>query len=553
MTPLALSNQRIPPEIGEIDEQERRRRAQLPPTPKYQLSDAEKEILYQRIPELREIDARLQRELTKIDLDDHRVGSWAYRELIHSHIPWWIRPSFWIAALTATISLIVRVGLTTTSMVALLVERAIGSIGALVWLFLAFMTWSTRERRGRLDVLARCLVMFAMSCSSLVLISMIASVGHGVASTIAGVFVRFVPLIISLWWWSDLNEEIDHRDEPVFIVYKWWRAGMTLGVIIAGGFGRLLGVNRGLGDVLALGAESLRHDLGKRFPVMLSLCRDPRGFHLAACLGILIGIGYLTYVMVFATDLMQERDHRRCETPLTRWLVARGVYRPDVRKELKTLALSGGPGSFLPSPPMLLRKKEDDIATDSSYFTTEITLPILSLLEKETEIMKKEGIDRWLKPRDEQIPLSENLTYAERSLSALENWANLPTDEEANMSYAEFFETLEEEDYTYDPNSGNWVFTDEPGDVKEPANMKEEETVPPMASGIMEKLRETEDEDGVNLNELERVIKEIAGVDLLDLASSPDMDPSLKREILKHHGRSEDDLNDPPSDEVIKV
>lgn len=382
---------------------------------------------------------------------------------------------------------------------------------------------------NRLEGVNRSLVMFSASSIWLGLVTMIASVGHGGAAALVGTAVRIGPLAMALWYWRDLKIEVAMERGRLVHLYQIWRWVVTAVVVVGGSLIRIVGLEGGgVEHQLEKGASEVRRRLGERFPVIFSLCNDVRGFFLLACLGAVVGAVYFVYLIVYVTDLFHVRDHRKCMSIMTRLMMKRGLYQPNEHPKKKFGRLSGGEISLLPSPVMMLRANEKEVPVDSSYLSREHTLPILSMLEKEDEILRKEGLDRWMKPRGEDVPLKNGLTYEERNLRAIANWARPLTEEEDNMSFAEFFQTVEDDEYRYDTESGNWVFTDLAMETE-----KNRES--------MNKLKSSLNRVEPDFEELEKAIKDLSGMDLQELALSPDLDPSLREEILRFKKLNDDD------------
>lgn len=505
----------------------------MPPTSPFELSDAQKQILFEREPYLREFDEALTTELERPDYDpnDYRAASWAYRKMKsrRSH-------PLLLAAVAASayfaMSRVLR-GWVLADVVSFLlcvecrVAIVVAATGALLLCY-------GLCNESRVEGVNRTLIMFSMSSLWLGLVAMIASVGYGGAAALMGAAVRVVPLAMALWYWRDLIVEANEARSWYVRLYKVWRWVVTVVIIVGGGLTRIIGLEGGgVEHMLANSASQLRRKIGQRFPVALSLCNDVGGLLFLACLGAGVGIAYFVYLIVYVSDLFQVRDHRKCVSILTRFFVKYGLYQPNVDPKDRFARLSGGELSLIPSPAMMLRRNNKYITADSRYLSTDYTLPILSLLEKEEEILRNGGMASWMKPRGEDVPLENGLTYVERSTNALSTWARPLTPEENDMSFAEFFETVEDDEYRYDPESGNWVFTD--------LERENEKT-----RIMMDKLKTTSNGSEPNFEELEKVVKDMSGVDFQDIMSSPELDLSLRQELLrfkKHNDEEEDDTD----------
>lgn len=470
----------------------------------------------------------LKEELERDDYDpeDYRVGTWAYRKLRPRRPNQIVLVAVALGAYFAMKKVLEGRTLADIVSVFLWIEWRVVIVAAVACVILLCFGLCAKDR---LEGVNRPLIMFSTSSIWLGLVAMVASVGHGGAAALMGTAVRVGPLAVALWYWRDLKIEIDMRQGWLVRFYRIWRRIVTAVLLVGGSLIRIIGLEGGgVEHELRRGASEVRRRLGERFPVAFSLCNDVGGFIFLACLGVGVGIIYCVYLVVYVTDLFQKRDHRKCMSIVTKFMTKRGLYQPNVHRKKKLQRLSGGETSLTPSPVMMLRANEIDAMTDSSYLSREHRMPVLSMLEKENEILRKEGLDRWMKPRGEDVPLGEGLTYEERSLQAIANWARPLTEEEDNMSFAEFFETVEDDEYRYDPESGNWVFTD--------LEKEDEKT----REG-MDKLKSTLNGTEPDFEELEKVIKDMSGMDLQDLVLSPDLDPSLREEILRFKKQNDDD------------
>eukprot|EP00177_Eucheuma_denticulatum_P003684 GFKZ01006677.1.p1 GENE.GFKZ01006677.1~~GFKZ01006677.1.p1 ORF type:complete len:599 (-),score=59.73 GFKZ01006677.1:1581-3377(-) len=525
----------VPSDIIELDERERQRRASLSSSPPPRLTSEQKRKLFKNAPHLYELDRALNEALARDDCnpEDSRVYSWVYRKLRSQRPSPWSRLIIAAAACCFVRNTFLRLGIRGLVIFTLQMEKFMGLLAFITGT--AALALAVRDKEDG-DARIRGLAMCGLSALWLLPIAMVASVGHGTAAAVIGVLVRVGPIALALWYWRDLRWEVANQDGLGWRMYRIWRWIVTVGLIAFGALARVVGLGLkdvAIGDYLGRGAAEARSFLGRQFPVAMSLCNDPRGLFLLACLGLGIGVAYLVYWVVYVVEFFAERDHRDCFSALTTTLLRWKWYSPNETELDKFGRMSGGEDSLLPSPVMMLRKCEDDITTDSSLLSTESTMPIFSLLDKEEEIMKNEGIDRWVKPRGEDVPLADGLTYEERSLHALVNWARFPSEDEQQKSFAEFFDTVEDDEYQYDPESGNWVFSDKEVDER-------------ATRALMDKISAASEESEFSISDLEKFVKEVGDFDLLDLASDPEMDPELRREILKHHGATGDDTDDPP-------
>lgn len=473
----------VPEVITELDRLEFLRRENL--SVRRNLPPDVKARLFREIPELADLEARMEKEmaLPDYDPDDPRVYSWAYEKLR----PWAPGPLLIFLATSLPVYAVRRAHTIIRShptpiTLALLLTRIDTILTLVLCVFLPIIVAALILRvrnRVQVDGARRVLAMYAPTTLLLPSAAAMAATANATPALLVGVMAR-VCMAMSLWFWQDLREEVCVGNAPGMRFLRLWRALLTFTVLIPGVLWRLLGLIAPnylpLYDAVAGGAAKGRLWLGKSFPVSFSLCNDPRGLFLAGSLVALVAIAYLMYLIVFVSDFFNIREHRNSTSFFSQAMCAVGFYQPNVHPNDIIGKLSAPPAttSFLPSPAMMLRQN-DDVFNDSSLLSNEAAMPILAFLDKEEEIMANEGVTTWLPPRFEQVPLSDNLTREKRSKDALYTWARPMSKKEAEMSFEEYFDTLDDDEYTYDQETGNWVFKNA-GVLSEP-NLNYDSTV----------------------------------------------------------------------------
>lgn len=539
----------IPDEIKELDELERQRRANLdsePPRPR--LSDDTRAILFAKFPDLKQLHDEMEGLMQENDYDptDYRVYSWAYDKMR----PWAPSRLLQLLCVLATfyavraVFLLVRARYSIPVICAALVQGEFIALLALTVILPAvFCAWAMFKgpEDFQTDGVRRIAVMHVLSSTLLLPVAAVASVGHAVPAAILGLGVRLLPMAMSLWYWHDLNSQLDVGTVLLARVFRAWRLLATFFVILVGSCIRIAGLVPKLHfpttAYLADAAHKMRVKIGQRLPVAFSLFNDPRGLFFGACLALAVGVMYDLYVFVFVTDFTQNRNHRKVSSLFSSAMLRANVYAPNEHPLKAKYRITGPAGqkSFTPSPAMMLRKQDDLLTPDSGLTANEYVMPIFSLLEQEDEISEKEGIDKWMKPRDEQIPLSDDLSRLKRTKDALMTWARPLEGEEMNMSFAEFFDTLEDNEYQYDSASGDWVFSEDRESEKE-----DEET-----ARIMENIMNAKDETEVSTADLEKIIGKLSAMDIEKLASSPELGPILRGQVIDETPNAGDDPDDP--------
>lgn len=194
--------------------------------------------------------------------------------------------------------------------------------------------------------------------------------------------------------------------------------------------------------------------------------------------------------------------------------------------------------SFLPSRAMLLRPRVG-VSVDSSMLSNDpATVPIFSLLEKEEEVMREEGIRQWIKPREEMFQQGREKDSA---LQGLLNWARPMDERDADLTFEEYFQTLEDDEFEYDPSSGDWIFGEKRN--KNDKDHPDTDSAPdPVANNdLIKRVLETDDPDEIETEDLEAVIRQFGNVDMLDLTQHPLLDPALRQHILNNQNPDDDD------------
>lgn len=329
----------------------------------------------------------------------------------------------------------------------------------LIWAF-----YKTRLRDADVDGIRRSLIMFSMTALTLPAVWAMTATANTSAGMVCGLFVRFM-LMISLWWWSDLRQETSSKTALLGRVYRIWHTLVTLTVMLFGIASRLCHVAIPQIEVRSIfeqRADIIRVFLGNKFPVACSLCNDPGGLFLLGSLVIVGLTSYALYVLIFVTNCGQINRHRRTVSVLTSSMITRGVYQPNVHpEELRgRMSRCTENESFLPSKAMLLRPDKNLQVSDSMFFTTD-DMPVFTYLKREEDVKDREGFAEWLKPRSKQFEVSGEVGETERDRRALILWARPLEPEEEKLSIEDFFQTVEDDEYLYDPVSGNWVFSDE--------------------------------------------------------------------------------------------
>lgn len=441
------------------------------------------------------------------------------------------------------------------------------------------------------DAAVRTLCMFTMSIVTLLPVAAVcATPPNATLACFAGVAVRAAMLLPALWAWVDLRDELRINHSWVDPFLRAWRGFATIVVIIPGLLLRLSAVfisflavvlktspassrtatatvataaattatgggggggmtlissiltspfsvvgawahwlvsNANIAAVMARHAESSRLYLAARFPVMCSLCNDPRGLYFGAMLCLAVAAVYVSYIYFFASNLGRTDEHRQVNSPLTSLLVRLRVILPNIHPNAiaaRRVVLNGvdlgiqtNPSSnsnssnsntnnnnimmldpntsddeyndndsnkddnnrdydyadviagHQPSSIMLLSHADHTLLdVDSTILSTENAMPILAYLQSEEDIMRTEGATQWTTPHDQLfIPKNQDEMF-KYSVDALLNWSRPIPRHQRHLSYEQFFQTLQDDQYAFDQDAGSWVFND---DVPLPSNL----------------------------------------------------------------------------------
>lgn len=455
--------------IKELDELERKRRENLDPTATPAISKEAEEALFEAFPSIRQLakDMEVAMQADDYDPDDWRVFSWAYRYMA----PWY--PSRLLQAVMAaaifwssrTLMLTIRARFTTLQIATAIVTfDAFATAILAVALPLALTTYLMSRHRGnvRFDGLTRTLVMSSLSALPLLPITAVLSTGNTVIALLCGIFVRAGMMAMAMWYWLDLRREVFISSAPVAKLVRLWRRAVTLVVITGGSLFRIgcLTQKTPFVAIMLANAERMRLYLGKRFPIACSLCNDPRGLFLLTSLVLAAVVCHMMYLVIFGMDFGKTNEHRKLKSWLSSVFISKGIYQPNVHPDelLGRISAANKSISYTASRAMLLRHTDSVFEVDSGFLSTEAVMPIFSYLDKEDEILEKEGATQWMKPSEELVPISEKLSAEKRAKDGLKSWAQPLEKEEASLSFAEYFQTVSDDEYQYDGDSDSWIF-----------------------------------------------------------------------------------------------
>jgi Protein of unknown function (DUF3177) len=479
---LQPPREELPPEVEALNACEAARRMRLDASdavrggPAPRLTKEELEGLFTNFPELRERAARVDVKLRNVDTDNPDAFTWVWRRWR----PW--APSYLlISAMTlAAYSLLRKMAMvvrtrTTPQTLALVVMRVdlftgialFGVLGPLLLL------WTMVRHSGYSDAPRRLALTTTFSSLMLPATSALVASGYITTGFVLGAVVRLAAIPLSLWMWSDLSSEVlamrAMHQQPIAYAFSIWRAVATA-VLFIGGCLRVLALKAPdyeflpIGNILADSALRMRFQLAARFPVSLSLMSDPGGLAFLAALIIFIGLSNMIYATVFVSDMFSQRMHRETNSAVAMFLIARGIYLPNVLRDRESLLSTSAAGQapYFPMPAMMLKFDETTRGIGVGGVATPPVPRILQLLAEEEDVMTKKGMPRWMPPRSEFVPLSPTMSKLRRSQDFLRNWAR-PLDEDDNaQSFADFFESIDDEnEYVYDPTTEDWVFAND--------------------------------------------------------------------------------------------
>lgn len=466
----------VPEEIKELDRKEAERLAarKADPNPPPRLTDDELNQFFEMFPEVGEFHNRTMhamRNTKGLDPNEDITYSDIYRLLKARSRYTTLVASVWFSLAAAVVIALLEIRrIFAPKVIASALVAANFYVDAFLHgicgLFL--VCWMLSRHSDHSDAPRR-LGLSTMAASSLMLASTgLMATTHVVAGLWTGAIARLIALPISLWLWEDLSEELQamvvFSNIPHAIAFSIWRKLVTIFALCLGGLVRIVALVNPrefpVRDLLVKRAVGIRLLFGRRFPVALSLLLDPGGTAFLSGLVLIVGFVYILITVIFLSDLLSNRRHRKSGSLLSKLLISWNIYLPDELPNIKDLQSTAPEGTkpFFPSPAMMLRRPKDMLAFNSTIANSGLP-PILSLLEEEESIMKRKGMDRWSPPIDELIPISDVMNEQERARITRENWARPLTDEEQKSSFGDFFESItDEEDFVYDPSTENWVF-----------------------------------------------------------------------------------------------
>ena len=518
-------------QLDEIFEESKKNEESREPFPEHI-----EQYLFKKIPVLEETNKAIEDEMAKGDYDLYkgRAFTWAYYKLS----PWYPSRLLQLISVLLPIFLLRKLCLFLRARYSLMMIAQslirfenISNVILLVAvpILLAARLLPISRSDTQTDGVRRSLVMTMLSYVPLLPIAAAAATGNITLALYTGIIVRIGPMAMALWYWRDLCREIILSPFPRSIVFRIWRMLVSLVTIIGGLSLRIAAIrgieNMPISELMESSAAALRKSVGQSFPVAFSLCNDPRGLFFGAGLLLAGFFIYMLYFIMFVAEFFRNRIHRSTLTPITSFSIRSGLYQPNVHPEeyFSALPEPEASKSYIPARAMMLTHDDDLLLSDTSMVTTAESMPIEEYLEREYEIMAKEGISEWTKPRGEQIPLTGEMTVYRRAMDGLCSWARPLPEEEANMSFVEYFETLEEDEYVYDPLTENWVF-DKPGLLNNPTT--EENLSSDTPSNGTTHLVEGSD-------------------DLSEVESFADLEPWIRKMIENEAGKNDEDKDGP--------
>lgn len=462
------------------------RRAAPPPD---ELSQETREGLARHAPVLRTLEADLDALMVRegIDPEDPSVWSWLYLRC-QPLVPRRIAAVLWafVAGFAAVVgrrwAAIVRAQQSAEQLAFILLRVDLWVttwlLGAALAVLLVgvFLRWPRHS-----DAPRRIVVGFATAAALwLPAAAALLSCGFIGVGLATGAAARLVVLPLTLWVWRDLSIEVRamRLAERLLVAraLTLWRLAVTAAACVGGGalrFFALAGVRDGFGGecarvlrgAMVQDAVLRRLQVSNRFPVALSLFGDPGGL---ACLTALVVVGlvvYFIYVSVFVTDFFGQRLQRECDNVLVDAMIASDVYMPNhvPEPERQSLLNTGPPRvkPHFPLPTMMLSRPPSLDWVTMGVRTVEAPR-FLQLLEEEQMMMEDKGMARWSPSRDEFVPIGGEMTEERRQRDFLNNWARPLSDEDGDKGFADFFESLEDDDeYEYNPDTEEWVFTED--------------------------------------------------------------------------------------------
>lgn len=462
----------IPDYVKKMDESEVSRRAALARNPPVSLSDECRDNLRGLIPELAKLDKAMA-----VDKSFHPrnigVYCWLYLQLRRDELK---------SVARRLLAGIVGYAILRKLVPVLKDKFSNASIGELAAVALKIDFWSSLSigfavpvllllcLRGRdmgEDAMRRVLCMYLLGAFLLLLASLAVSTGAVRAALAPSTFVRFAIIPGAIWFWNDLRRDIATSSSlvsPLFSAWKWLAA---LCVCCFGGVLRtaILATHQPAEAFALLGGASsaLRESIGNRFPVALSLLLDCGGLQFLVFIAYAACFLYGAFVVVAGTNFLTIRNHRAANLPVANWLAAKGFYSGSSETSSRRF-MSTAPEnvkSYRPSSVMLLEKVEGLLASDSPLLGKEERPAFLDLLDYEKVVTKEKDIKEWMPPRNQFLVADDKLSERDIKVNGLLTWARPLSEKQTEMSFAQFFETLDENDYEYDPNADKWSFTTE--------------------------------------------------------------------------------------------
>lgn len=465
-----------------MDADEAARRAACDPS--LALDDATLERLFVNFPGIRAVDEGLRTLLdTEPGLDKDDADAWSFAWF-------YLRPlvSPRLARVFRVVGAVVCAGAAVGGVAALRRRMVLGELAALavsvdavcgavfVGLALPVLMLGVFQRRPRhSDAPRRLVVGFALA-AALWLPSAWALVASGAVleGLVVGAGARLIALPAVLWFWEDLGRElfVMCRVKAMLVgkAVSAWRWAVTGTVLLGGGALRALaawgkedGWGRLVRSAMVERAVDWRLRAVGRFPVALSLLADTGGLLFMAGVAVFLCCMYSVYVAVFVSDFFRQRFQRKTKNVLVEAMIRRQIFLPNIVEERKLLQRTAPPGvkAHFAHPAMMLKRPPRDEWAGGTFLQENKPPRILQLLEDEEVTMKEKGMNRWMSPRDQYVPVTDVMSERRRSEMALERWARPLQPEDGDKGFADFFDSVMNEEYEFDPETDNFVFTDQ--------------------------------------------------------------------------------------------
>lgn len=464
MVTFAFDN--VPDSVKRLDELELRRRAKLAMNPPIPLSEECMENLRKAIPEIAKLDDALGPDSgpLRYDPNDHKVYSWAYMKLR----PWTPNAFFITVSAVGAFAMCRRIvkfvlskySVATVARIAIKVDFwATLSLGCVIPLIFIKLV---KGRGNNKDAILRTLAMFLSTASLMLPTAALASTGAVRAALLSSAFIRCVPIPTSLWFWEDLRRDIERSDEALVPIFRAWRFLATLLISVYGTILRtLIFLSSSKNDFFFFMCDHtvpIRLMLAYRFPVALSLLRDVGGLQFLVAVLFGLCFFYGLYVACLATDFLRIRDHRGVRTFFAKLLTRAGFYDDTVVTGSRRFISSAPPGveSYRPSSVMLLQKVEGLLGSDSALIVREETPAILDLLANEQGLLQEKNAKEWMPPRTEYVVPNEKISFDQIRWDSLRTWARPLSEEQKDVPFTQFFETLGDDEFMYDEKADDW-------------------------------------------------------------------------------------------------